>query len=167
MLDARLARDIEAALALALPAARPLALEITESSLLADQGRVAPVLEHIRGLGVPVAIDDFGTGYSSLAYLAELPVDTLKIDRAFIAKMTAEPRYRRLVSTIIQLAHNLQLSVVAEGIETVEQAELLRALNCDEGQGFLYRVPLPGASFAALLREQTLGRPLRPAPVAL
>jgi len=91
----------------------------------------------------PLAIDDFGTGFSSLSYLAKLPVDTLKIDRSFIVAMTGGPEGLALVSTIINLAHALKLKVVAEGVETEEQLRLLRLLNCDEMQGFLFSKPVP------------------------
>ena len=98
-----------------------------------------------------VAIDDFGTGYSSLAYLVTLPIDELKIDRAFVMRMTAEPAYMGLVTTIISLAHNLNLKVVAEGVETDEQAHLLRLLRCDQAQGYRYSKPVPADEFARTL----------------
>ena len=98
-------------------------------------------------MDVTVAIDDFGTGFSSLSYLAKLPVDTLKIDRSFVLDMTAEPEGLALVSTIISLTHSLKLKVVAEGVETEEQSRLLRLLNCDEMQGFLFSKPVPGEIF--------------------
>jgi EAL domain-containing protein (putative c-di-GMP-specific phosphodiesterase class I) len=106
-------------------------------------------LQRIRGLGVTVAIDDFGTGFSSLSYLAKLPVTTLKIDRSFVVDMAAPPQANALVSMIIQLAHSLQLSVVAEGVETEEQLELLRSLGCDQTQGYLLGRPVPSAAFAS------------------
>jgi len=108
-------------------------------------------LQAIRALGVTIAIDDFGTGFSSLSYLAKLPVDTLKIDRSFVTDMTAGPEGLALVSTIINLAHSLNLKVVAEGVETEEQSRLLRLLNCDEMQGYLFSRPVPAAEMAALL----------------
>jgi EAL domain-containing protein (putative c-di-GMP-specific phosphodiesterase class I) len=104
-------------------------------------------LQAIRAMGVTIAIDDFGTGFSSLSYLARLPVDTLKIDRSFVIDMTAGPEGLALVSTIISLAHSLKLKVVAEGVETEEQSRLLRLLDCDEMQGFLFSKPLPAAIF--------------------
>jgi EAL domain-containing protein (putative c-di-GMP-specific phosphodiesterase class I) len=94
-------------------------------------------------MGVTIAIDDFGTGFSSLSYLSKLPLDTLKIDRSFVINMTAGPQGLALVSTIISLAHALKLKVVAEGVETEEQSRLLRLLNCDEIQGFLFSKPVP------------------------
>lgn len=108
-------------------------------------------LKAVRGLGVRIAIDDFGTGYSSLGYLAQLPVESLKIDRSFISKMQDDPDAMALVSTIISLAHSLRLKVVAEGVETEEQAKFLRLLRCDELQGYLVSKPLPEAALAELL----------------
>ena len=97
-------------------------IEITESSIMEDIDDTTIRLKAIRALGIGVAIDDFGTGYSSLGYLAKLPIDTLKIDRSFIAHMIGNPDAMTLVSTIISMAHALRLSVVAEGVETEEQA---------------------------------------------
>jgi len=106
-------------------------------------------LTAIRALGVAVAIDDFGTGFSSLSYLAKLPVNTLKIDRSFVVDMMLGPEGLALVSTIINLAHSLRLKVVAEGVETEEQARLLRLLSCDDMQGLLFSKPLPQEVFEA------------------
>jgi EAL domain-containing protein (putative c-di-GMP-specific phosphodiesterase class I) len=92
-------------------------------------------------------LDDFGTGFSSLSYLSRLPVDTLKIDRSFVIDMTAGSEGLALVSTIINLAHSLQLKVVAEGVETEEQANLLRLLDCDGMQGYLFSKPVPCGIF--------------------
>jgi len=110
------------------------------------KGNIAS-LQAIRDLGVTIAIDDFGTGFSSLAYLAKLPVDKLKIDRSFVIDMTASPQGLALVSTIINLAHALELKVVAEGVETEEQQRLLHLLGCDEMQGFLFSKPVPAEIF--------------------
>jgi EAL domain-containing protein (putative c-di-GMP-specific phosphodiesterase class I) len=107
-------------------------------------------LKAIRVLGLTVAIDDFGTGFSSLSYLSKLPVDTLKIDRSFVIDMTLTPEGLALVSTIINLAHALKLKVVAEGVETQEQERLLRLLNCDEMQGYLFSKPVPADLFETL-----------------
>jgi EAL domain-containing protein (putative c-di-GMP-specific phosphodiesterase class I) len=128
-------------------AAAGLELEITESLIMEDVKHSIAILQSIRAMGISIAIDDFGTGFSSLSYLAKLPVDTLKIDRAFVINMTASPQGLALVSTIINLAHALQLKVVAEGVETEEQASLLRLLNCDEMQGFLFSKAVPGEIF--------------------
>ena len=128
-------------------AAAGLELEITESVIMEDVRRSIASLKAIRALGVTIAIDDFGTGFSSLSYLSKLPVDTLKIDRSFVTDMTAGPEGLALVSTIISLAHSLKLKVVAEGVETEEQSRLLRLVNCDEMQGFLFSKPVPGKIF--------------------
>jgi EAL domain-containing protein (putative c-di-GMP-specific phosphodiesterase class I) len=112
-----------------------------------DVKRSVDSLRAIRAMGVPIAIDDFGTGFSSLSHLARLPVDTLKIDRSFVVDMTQGPDGLALVSTIINLAHSLKLKVVAEGVETEEQSRLLRLLNCDEMQGFLFCKPVPAEMF--------------------
>jgi diguanylate cyclase (GGDEF)-like protein/PAS domain S-box-containing protein len=124
-----------------------LELEITESLIMDNVGHNIASLKAVRAMGVSIAIDDFGTGFSSLSYLSKLPVDTLKIDRSFILDMTTGPEGFALVSTIISLAHSLKLKVVAEGVETEEQARLLRSLNCDEMQGFLVSKPVPGDAF--------------------
>ncbi|MHB8799578.1 MAG: sensor domain-containing protein [Thermoanaerobaculia bacterium] len=130
-------------------AAAGLELEITESLIMEDVKHSIDTLQSIRALGVTVAIDDFGTGFSSLSYLSRLPVDSLKIDRSFVTDMTAGPEGLSLVSTIINLAHSLKLNVVAEGVETEEQARLLRLLGCDEMQGFLFSKAVPAELFEA------------------
>jgi len=128
-----------------------LSLEITESVLISDMERAIQVLTEVRKLGLPVAIDDFGTGYSSLAYLVTLPVDEVKIDRAFVKKVDTDTAYRDLVATCVRLARNLGLRVVAEGVETQQQARELRKLRCDAAQGFLYSPPVPAEELAGLL----------------
>jgi EAL domain-containing protein (putative c-di-GMP-specific phosphodiesterase class I) len=100
-------------------------------------------------MGITVAIDDFGTGFSSLSYLAKLPINTLKIDRSFIVEMNSTPEATALVTMIINLAHSLRLKVVAEGVETAEQSIVLRELDCDQMQGYLYSKPLPEELFTA------------------
>jgi diguanylate cyclase (GGDEF)-like protein/PAS domain S-box-containing protein len=139
--------EIKQAIGIEAQAATGLELEITESVIMEDIKRNIASLQAIRALGVTVAIDDFGTGFSSLSYLAKLPVDTLKIDRSFVVDMTVAPEGLALVSTIIDLAHSLKLKVVAEGVETEEQARLLRLLNCDEMQGFLFSKAVPAEIF--------------------
>ena len=129
-------------------------LEITESIVMEDVLSSITRLNELRRLGVSVAIDDFGTGYSSLAYLARLPVETLKIDRSFVKAMDDDPTARTLVQTIISLAHSLRLQVVAEGVETERQAELLRELQCDQMQGYLFSKPLPAEALAKLLQTK-------------
>ncbi len=118
-------------------------LEITESLVMENIEENVETLKSIRELGVDIAIDDFGTGYSSLAYLARLPANFLKIDRAFIATMLDDPNALTLVQTVISLAHSLRLKVIAEGVETEEQAKVLRLLRCDEIQGYLVGRPMP------------------------
>src|SRR5438552_15163280 len=128
-------------------------LEITESLIMEDiQGNIQK-LDAVRALGVTIAIDDFGPGYSSLGYLAKLPVQALKIDRSFIITMNEDPNAMTLVSTIISLAHSLRLRVIAEGVETEEQAQFLRLLRCDEMQGYLFSKPLPAEALVALLQK--------------
>jgi diguanylate cyclase (GGDEF)-like protein/PAS domain S-box-containing protein len=139
--------EIRQAIGIDTHAAAGLELEITESLIMEDVKHSIASLQAIRAMGVSIAIDDFGTGFSSLSYLAKLPVDTLKIDRSFVIDMTAAPEGLALVSTIISLAHSLKLKVVAEGVETEEQSRLLRLLNCDEMQGFLFSKPVPGEIF--------------------
>jgi EAL domain-containing protein (putative c-di-GMP-specific phosphodiesterase class I) len=120
-----------------------LELEVTESLLLQESEGVAETLEKLHQIGVRFALDDFGTGYSSLSYLARLPVDLLKIDRSFVNLMPKSPEQMAIVSAIISLGHALNLNVVAEGVETEEEANLLRLLRCDEAQGYLYGKPVP------------------------
>ena len=139
--------EIEQKIGIDAHAAAGLELEITESLIMADVRHSITSLQAIRAMGITIAVDDFGTGFSSLSYLAKLPVDTLKIDRSFVIDMTAGPEGLALVSTIINLAHSLNLKVVAEGVETVEQSRLLRLLNCDEIQGFLFSKPVPSDVF--------------------
>jgi EAL domain-containing protein (putative c-di-GMP-specific phosphodiesterase class I) len=107
------------------------------------QDNDARPLRALAALGVNLAIDDFGTGYSSLAYLSRLPINTLKIDRGFVAGLSHEPESDALVQTIVALARALRLSVTAEGIERVEQADQLRLLGCTRGQGFHFARPMP------------------------
>jgi diguanylate cyclase (GGDEF)-like protein/PAS domain S-box-containing protein len=127
-------------------------LEITESLLMDDIQANIEKLKQLRNLGIELAIDDFGTGYSSLAYLAKLPAQTLKIDRSFIKSMQDDADAMTLVSTMISLAHSMRLKVVAEGVETEEQARMLRLVRCDEMQGYLFSKPVPLAAFASLLK---------------
>jgi diguanylate cyclase (GGDEF)-like protein len=126
-------------------------LEITESLIMQDIHATIEKLILLRKLGLQVAIDDFGTGYSSLAYLARLPVETLKIDRSFVITMLEDPNTTTLVHTMITLAHSFQLKVVAEGVESEEQANMLRLLGCDQMQGYLFSKPLPAEALIALL----------------
>lgn len=130
-------------------------IEITESRLMEDIDENVLKLNAIRALGVRIAIDDFGTGHSSLAYLAKLPVDAIKIDRSFIVAMGDDANMMTLVSTTISMAHSLKLKVVAEGVDSEEQAATLRRLGCEEMQGYLYSKPIPEAQLASLLRKSS------------
>jgi diguanylate cyclase (GGDEF)-like protein/PAS domain S-box-containing protein len=141
--------EVEEAIAVNGSAADGLELEITENVLMEDVKRSIASLQAVRDMGVSIAIDDFGTGFSSLAYLAKLPVDTLKIDRSFVVEMTTGAQGLALVSTIVNLAHALKLNVVAEGVETEEQSRLLGLLGCDEMQGFLISKAVPSETFEA------------------
>jgi len=132
----------------------PVDIEITESVIMVDIAATVDKLRAVRDMGVNIAIDDFGTGYSSLGYLAKLPVHSLKIDRSFISTMANDPDTMTLVSTIISMAHSLRLKVCAEGVETEEQAKVLRLLRCDEMQGYLISRPVPETELSALLRAR-------------
>lgn len=144
--------DIEAVLAAAGEFRDQMDIEITESMLMEDIDGNIDKLGAVQAMGVQIAMDDFGTGYSSLSYLAKLPINSLKIDRSFISQMHRGPEQMAIVSTVISLGRALKLKVVAEGVETEEQRELLRLLKCDEIQGYLYSLPLPTAEIEALIR---------------
>jgi diguanylate cyclase (GGDEF)-like protein/PAS domain S-box-containing protein len=131
--------------------AQRLEIEITESSLMAHTDDAATTLQALRKLGVRLALDDFGIGYSSLSYLRRFQFDTMKIDRSFIRDLVDDPGDRQLVITMIAMAHGLAMRVIAEGVETRPQLDLLRTLHCDEFQGFLYSAALPAEQIAALL----------------
>jgi EAL domain-containing protein (putative c-di-GMP-specific phosphodiesterase class I) len=142
---------------------RPVAidLELTESLIMQDIAANTEKLRAAKALGIKVAIDDFGTGYSSLAYLAKLPVETLKIDRSFIHGMLTDPQSATLVQSIISLSHSLQLTVVAEGVETQAQAQKLGELGCDEIQGYLVSKPLAPQQLEELLSRRDKALPVR------
>lgn len=133
-------------------------LEVTESSLLDNAESAVSILRELRKTGIKISIDDFGTGYSSLGYLKQLPIDVLKIDKSFVSDVTNNPDDAALVMTIITLAHNLRLKVVAEGVETEEQLRFLRLMKCDEWQGYLYSRPVAANSFGELLAERLAAR---------
>lgn len=126
-------------------------IEITESMLMEDVKGSIDKLRALQSSGLQVALDDFGTGYSSLSYLARLPINSLKIDRSFVQQMSKGPEQMAIVSTVISLARALNLKVVAEGVETEEQSNLLRLLRCDEAQGYLFGRPVPAAEIERLI----------------
>jgi len=126
-------------------------LEITESQLMHNPDQAIRMMRALREAGLRIAIDDFGTGYSSLAYLTRFPVGTLKIDRSFIKDMFEDRGDATIVRTIIEMAHMLDFTVVAEGVETEEQAKFLTLMRCDQAQGYLFARPMPAAEFKDLL----------------
>jgi diguanylate cyclase (GGDEF)-like protein/PAS domain S-box-containing protein len=133
---------------------RWLELELTESSVMKDPEQAIEKLHELKLMGISVAIDDFGTGYSSLNYLKRFPIDTLKIDRSFVSDVCRDPHDTAIVRAIITLGHALDLTVVAEGVETREQLEYLSSLGCDAVQGFLFSKSLTKEDFGELLMEQ-------------
>jgi diguanylate cyclase (GGDEF)-like protein/PAS domain S-box-containing protein len=151
--DRAFVADIESILAVDPRAADGLELEITESMIMSDIAHCIESLNALRKMGVRIAIDDFGTGFSSLSYLSRLPVDALKIDRSFIAEINETPAGLAIVSSVVTLAHSLNLGVVAEGVESDEQARLLRLIRCDELQGYFFSRPLAAEEFESRFLE--------------
>nr|MBL8412179.1 EAL domain-containing protein [Dechloromonas sp.] len=133
-----------------------LELELTESLLMRNANRASHVLQTLRNMHVHVAIDDFGTGYSSLSYLKQFPVQSLKIDRSFVCEITEEGEPVRLASAIIAMAHELDLEVIAEGVETDAQRSYLLDRGCDQFQGYLFGRPQPVEELGRLLASKTL-----------
>ena len=134
-------------------AARYLELELTEGVLMKDAESAISVLHELKSMGIRLAVDDFGTGFSSLSYLRQFPIDVLKIDQSFVHQMTADAKDSALVRAIVDMAKSLKHRVVAEGVETWEQRVRLQALNCEEGQGYLFSRPLAAKQFAHLLKD--------------
>ncbi|GGB54782.1 bifunctional diguanylate cyclase/phosphodiesterase [Roseibium aquae] len=128
-----------------------LELEITESLIIQNKSHAVPVMQELRSLGVKLAIDDFGTGYSSLSALGSFPLTKLKIDRTFISMMDTQTQQRFIARAIVSLGHDMGLSVIAEGVETAEQLELLKSFGCDEAQGYHLGRPMPAESIAQML----------------
>ena len=149
LMDQDLPAKIEAMLAPLQVPPGSLCLEITESAIMDDPARALSTLEHLHAMGFKLSIDDFGTGYSSLAYLKRLPVDELKIDKSFVMAMERDLDDARIVRSTIELAHNLGLTVVAEGLETAKAWAMLARLGCDEGQGYFICKPMPQEQFIA------------------
>src|SRR5262249_6065090 len=137
---------------------RYLELEVTESMVMHDAPQVLAMLDELKELGVKIAVDDFGTGYSSLSYLKRFPVDRLKVDRSFVEHMTTEADDATIVRAIIALGHNLGLKVVAEGVETAQQARALRAYQCDEAQGFLFARAISARDIPRLITKSQPGQ---------
>jgi diguanylate cyclase (GGDEF)-like protein len=161
LLDARLPNDVARLIVAAGVPPSALALEITESVAMTDPTRAREVLGVLRSMRISLSVDDYGTGHASLAYLGRLPVTELKIDRAFVTDLARDATSAAIVRSTVELAHNLGLKVVAEGVEDDVALERLRAHGCDLAQGFLLSRPLPGEQLTGWLREQLAGPRLR------
>jgi EAL domain-containing protein (putative c-di-GMP-specific phosphodiesterase class I) len=131
-----------------------LELELTETSLMMHANKMIGVLRNLKSLGVRLSIDDFGTGYSSLAYVKRFPIDVLKIDRSFVADIVTNPSNAAITTAIINMAHSLNVKVIAEGVETAEQYAFLRARGCDEIQGYYFSAPLSAKEVSAMLANR-------------
>ena len=138
-------------------------IELTESMLMEDAQASLALMRRIRDLGAKLSIDDFGTGYSSLSYLKRFPLDELKVDRSFVEDLPGGPADSAIVRSVIELGHNLRMTVTAEGVETEAQLAYLRTFHCDAYQGFLFSRPIPAADFAALLSGAVATPRLAPA----
>jgi EAL domain-containing protein (putative c-di-GMP-specific phosphodiesterase class I) len=159
-----LVETVTAALAESGLAAAQLELEVTETAILVDQRAAARTLEKIADLGVMVALDDFGTGYSSLAHLCELPINRLKIDRSFVGRLPEARNAAAVCRAVIDLADDLGITVIAEGVETPEQVAFLCDHGCTAAQGYLYGKPVPAQELGQrLLPAQQPGLRLLPA----
>ena len=130
-----------------------LELELTESLVMQDVEKTIATLSKLKAMGIKLSVDDFGTGYSSLSYLKRFPIDTLKIDQSFVRDITTDPDDAAIAKTIISMAHDMQLKVIAEGVETEAQKSFLQQRHCDEMQGYLFSRPVPAAEFETLFRE--------------
>jgi EAL domain-containing protein (putative c-di-GMP-specific phosphodiesterase class I) len=139
-----------------------LKVELTESAIMDNADTAIFMLKRLRDIGVQISIDDFGTGYSSLSYLHRFPINTLKVDRSFVSTMEDGSENGEIVRTIIALAKALNLSVIAEGIETVHQLHQLRVLNCEFGQGFLFSRPVPAKKAEELIEDTSDWRNILP-----
>jgi diguanylate cyclase (GGDEF)-like protein/PAS domain S-box-containing protein len=151
--EAGLAETIGRVLSECEVAADALALEITESAIMHDPESTCTILEKLHAMGIHLSVDDFGTGYSSLGYLKRFPIDSLKIDKSFVRDITTDPDDAAIAQAVIQLAHNLGIKVVAEGVETEAQLAFLKRRGCDAIQGYLFSKPLPAAALTCLLHE--------------
>jgi diguanylate cyclase (GGDEF)-like protein len=162
--DENLLRDIDEALAASGMSPVLLQIEVTESMMIRNVARAIKVLDEIQSRGIRIAIDDFGTGYSSMSLMKQFPIDTIKIDRSFVRDLPDDTEDRAIAQAIINMGRALGMTIVAEGVETVEQETFLRAHGCDEMQGFLFSRPLPSEQMADLLRPvpQMVAPPLQP-----
>ena len=131
-----------------------LGLEITEGTVMGDPNKAVAALRRLKDIGVSISLDDFGTGYSSLSYLKRFPIDVLKIDKSFVDDVTTNSTDAAIALSVISLAHNLNMRVIAEGVETREQVAFLTERGCDEMQGYYFSRPLDAEAFTALLRER-------------
>ena len=152
--DEDLLKDIAAALENSGMKPELLELELTESMVIQNAERAGKVLAEIKKMGARLAIDDFGVGYSSLTHLKRFPIDTLKVDRSFIRDLLQDPEDKAITEAIIAMGKSLNLTVVAEGVETLEQQTFLQDHGCDEMQGFYFSKPIAGDQFAELLRQR-------------
>ena len=134
-----------------------LVLEVTETVLMADPVVAAAALGHIRDLGVRVALDDFGSGYSSLSHLRRFPIDIVKIDKSFVDDVATEGVQSAIARSIIDLGRAMQIETVAEGIKVDEQAEMLRSLGCEFGQGYYFAKPMEAGAWAGLIHAEAIG----------
>ncbi len=163
--DEHLLRDVDEALASSGMPPVLLQLEVTESMVMRNVSRAVKVLDAIQNRGIRLAIDDFGTGYSSMSLMKQFPIDTIKIDRSFVRDLPNDSEDRAIAQAIISMGKALGMTVVAEGVETIEQQAFLRSHDCDEMQGYLFSKPLPPAELASLLRSTPvlISPPLQPA----
>jgi EAL domain-containing protein (putative c-di-GMP-specific phosphodiesterase class I) len=162
--DTELPHQVELLLAHLEVPAEALTLEITENILMSDAERSRQVLDGLRAIGVRLSVDDYGTGYSSLAYLQALPVDELKLDRAFVTHMSSDPRAAAIVRSTIELSHELGMRMVAEGVEDESALSMLRGWGCDVAQGYHIAAPMPAGSFLGWLGAHPVRTPVDPLP---
>jgi EAL domain-containing protein (putative c-di-GMP-specific phosphodiesterase class I) len=162
--DEHLLQDIDEALAASGMSPVLLQLEVTESMVMRNVPRAVKVLDAIQSRGIRLAIDDFGTGYSSMSLMKQFPIDTIKIDRSFVRDLPRDSEDQAIAQAIISMGKALGMTVIAEGVETVEQRAFLQNHACDEMQGFLFSKPLPARQLADLLRAAPLviSPPLQP-----
>src|SRR5215813_12373280 len=162
--DPHLLQDVDEALLASGMSAVLLQLEVTESMVMRNVARAIRVLDSIQSRGIRIAIDDFGTGHSSMSLMKQFPIDTIKIDRSFVRDLAEDPEDQAIAQAIISMGKALGMTVVAEGVETVEQRAFLRNHACDEMQGYLFSKPLPAGELASLLQSAPLlgSPPLQP-----